>query len=122
MKKLLLFCFLLIGCGTSSEQTAESLTTSRLGSLIHHPFNEHFFLDNGKTGEYDAWGSEIIWDMEETKTRFILTVRSCGPDKLPYTDDDQIIRKRFAKDESSSELFVKGIVRGYYKGKREGNK
>ena len=129
MKRLLpitMVCLMLVlltsGCGPSQHDKAKS----QVGVAVHLEFNERNFPNGGKLSEKDPWGHELIWVLEKGVFYYTVTVRSCGPDGLPFTDDDIIAKRDFSIAEISgeglSERFARGLTRGWVKGIREGLK
>ena len=78
----------------------------------------------------DPWGSSITAKVEKGSVNYNLTVRSSGPDKLPFTDDDITARRSHKHTsvgeaaagsvEKVSEAAGKGLGRGGITGIREG--
>lgn len=115
----------LVGCGGPSNDTK---CQSQLGVLAHQEFSETTFKDGGGTGQNDPWGNEITWELYKGWSTYKLTVRSNGPDGLPYTYDDMHAYGNYAipkksvdpEAETMSERFTRGITRGAIKGIKQG--
>jgi hypothetical protein len=118
MKNFVLFAVLgllfIAGCGPSNED----ITKSRVNVVARKEFNDTNFKNGGQTGEFDAWGSEMVWSMDKGPWNYGLYVRSFGPDKLPYTQDDIVAKTLIPRsdEEGVSEHFVRGISRGWMHG------
>ena len=125
MKRLLLalpVLALLSGCGPDKRDVAQSQVNQLAETWDGGPT----FTPEGS----DPWGSPITAKVEKGSVNYNLTVRSSGPDKLPFTDDD-ITAQRSHKHttvgeaaagsvEKLSEAASKGMGRGMVSGIREG--
>ncbi len=79
-----------------------------------------------KIEENDPWGRPITTKVTKGDMYYSLTVRSAGPDGLPYTDDD-LITVRDKKHTAASKIVggffeesAKGKVKGTIEGVKEG--
>ena len=125
MKRLLLILpalALLTGCGPDKRDVAQSQVNQMAETWDGGPT----FTPEGS----DPWGTAITAKVEKGPVNYNLTVRSNGPDKLPFTGDD-ITAQRSHKHstvgeaaagsvEKLSEATGKGLGRGAIVGIREG--
>ncbi len=95
---------------------------SQVESLVRLEFEEKNFPDGGVFAQKDVWGGEVTWLLEKGYFSYKLTVRSNGPDKLPFTPDDVIARRSlpFPDGQGAGERYVRGLTRGWLRGLREG--
>lgn len=125
MKQLLIMAMALValtGCGPAKRDVAQS-EVSRLADTWDGGPN---FTAEGT----DPWGEPYIAQVEKDEAFYYLTVRSCGPDRLPKTRDD-IVATRSKKHtpvsqaiapavERIGEALGKGLGRGSVAGVKEG--
>ena len=125
MKRLLLILpalSLLTGCGPDKRDVAQSQVNQLAESWDGGPN----FTPEGS----DPWGDAITAKVEKGSVNYTLTVRSNGPDKLPFTGDDITARRSHQHTsvgeaaagsvEKLSEAVGKGVGRGGVSGIREG--
>lgn len=110
------------GNGCSSGPSKEEQALSQVNVAVRKEFNDMNFPSDGTIGEKDAWGNNLIWDLEKHWNSYKLKVRSSGPDGLPYTKDDITATTpvKVTDEESASERFVRGLARGTFKGIKQG--
>jgi hypothetical protein len=112
----------LTGCGPSKTDVAQS----QVNQLAESWDGGEKFTPEGN----DPWGEAITAKVEKGDVNYNLTVRSNGPDKLPFTRDD-VTATRSAKHtpiskaiapgvERISEAVGKGLGRGGVSGIKEG--
>jgi hypothetical protein len=112
----------LIGCGPSKADIAQS----QVNQLAESWDGTEKFTPEGT----DPWGEPYSAKMEKGDVNYNLTVRSNGPDKLPFTKDD-VTAKRSVQHtpvskviapgvERISEAVGKGLGRGGVSGVKEG--
>ena len=93
-----------------SHRCAVDETQSKVETIIRKSFNEENFKNDGKTGEIDVWGHEIVWEINDAKFwvnginkydmvyEGELLVRSAGTDGLLYTNDDILAHRKIIKE------------------------
>jgi hypothetical protein len=124
MRRLFLLPFLavLTGCGPDKREIAQSQVNQLAETWDGGPT----FTPEGS----DPWGSPITAKVEKGDALYHLTVRSNGPDKLPFTGDDVVARRSHKHTplgeaaapavEKVTEALGKGLGRGGVAGIREG--
>lgn len=113
MKKFLICLVLLAaGCTGPSKYT---VAKSQVESLA-----ENWDITAKAT---DPWDHDIIIKVTKRSNQKYLEVRSCGPDGLPFTDDDIVAtRWRVEDDKSFLESGAEDISRGVVNGAKQGMK
>jgi hypothetical protein len=112
----------LVGCGPSKADIAQS----QVNQLAETWDGGEKFTPEGT----DPWGEPYTAKVEKGDVYFTLTVRSNGPDRLPFTKDD-VTATRTAKHtpiskavapavERIGEALGKGLGRGGVSGVKEG--
>jgi hypothetical protein len=125
MKRLLFvfpFLAVLTGCGPDKREIAQSQVNQMAETWDGGPT----FTPEGS----DPWGTPITAKVEKGDAFYNLTVRSDGPDKLPFTGDDVVARRSHKHTplgeaaapavEKVGEALGKGLGRGGIAGIREG--
>jgi hypothetical protein len=105
MKRLLLIAATLIGL-TGCEDDKRPLAQSQVNQLAETWDGGPKFTAEGT----DPWGQAYTAKVEKDETHYHLTVRSNGPDKLPFTGDD-IVATRSHKHTAVSEVMAPAIER-----------
>jgi hypothetical protein len=91
-------------------------------------YGKDIFAEISLESQVDPWGNKLICDFMKGEKKNVLELRSAGPDGLPYTDDDIVVKKEYVKDqttlskrvEAGVESFMRGLTRGSVGGAREG--
>lgn len=119
---LILVAMVVSFSGCASGPSKEEQALSQVNVIVRKEFNDKNFPTDGTTGEKDAWGHDLTWDLEKHWNSYSLKVRSNGPDGLPYTKDDITATSsvKVTDEESASERFVRGLARGTLKGIKQG--
>ena len=112
----------LIGCGPGKTDVAQS----QVNQLAESWDGGEKFAPEGT----DPWGEPFAAKVEKGDVNYNLTVRSNGPDKLPFTKDDITARRSVQHTAPSKalapgiervgEAIGKGLGRGGVSGIREG--
>jgi len=112
----------LIGCGPSKADIAQS----QVNQLAESWDGGEKFTPEGT----DPWGEPYSAKVEKGDVNYTLTVRSNGPDKLPFTKDDITVKRSVQHTpvskaiapgvERIGEAVGKGLGRGGVSGIREG--
>ena len=92
----------LIGCGPGKADVAQS----RVNQLAESWDGTEKFTPEGT----DPWGEPYTAKVEKGDVNYNLTVRSNGPDKLPFTRDD-ITAKRSVQHTPVSKAIAPGVER-----------
>jgi hypothetical protein len=92
----------LIGCGPSKADIAQS----QVNQLAESWDGTEKFTPEGT----DPWGQPYTSKVEKGDVNYNLTVRSNGPDKLPFTHDD-ITGKRSVQHTPISKVIAPGVER-----------
>jgi hypothetical protein len=92
----------LAGCGPSKVDIAQS----QVNQLAESWDGTEKFTPDGT----DPWGEPYTAKVEKGDVNYNLTVRSNGPDKLPFTKDD-ISAKRSVQHTPISEAIAPGVER-----------
>jgi hypothetical protein len=123
MKRLILAValFALVGCGPTLYELKQR-TTSDL-NVIAQEWDGKANPPDLK-GRLDPWGNQYQAAVTKEKLNYKLSVRSPGPDRLPYNSDDLVVTRQAAHGETTQNLenegFFYSISKGIFGGARDG--
>jgi hypothetical protein len=87
----------------SIERVVETISTT---GKAPKTMGELAPLPNGTTPTADGWNNEIILKVNGGGSRYIVEVRSKGPDGVASNGDDIVVEGVIQKDPNSSRFFV----------------
>lgn len=92
MRFFLLGILFILGCKETHTLSPKELQEKTI-SILNVQADKWDGTPNYQFDAVDAWGTPLVADYDVRKYTIYLTLRSCGPDKLPKNSDDIAIKR-----------------------------